>query len=76
MTRVRPLVEAPEVAATAPAETAAPPLTDAYRPIRRVAPPHAPLEGVLAAAGERRVVLADAAAVADRVFLGRSAPPQ
>uniref|UniRef100_UPI002811E02A hypothetical protein n=1 Tax=Microbacterium sp. TaxID=51671 RepID=UPI002811E02A len=42
----------------------------------RVAPPHAPLEGVLAAAGERRVVLADAAAVADRVFLGRSAPPQ
>ncbi len=63
-----------------PPETS-PALTDAYRPIRRVAPPTSPVVGVLAALGERRVVLADAAQSAGRVFLdpailGRDAPPQ
>jgi hypothetical protein len=63
-----------------PPETA-PPLTDAYRPIRRVAPPSSPVAGVLAALGERRVVLADAADSEGRVFLdpailGRDAQPQ
>lgn len=53
-----------------------PALTDAYRPIRRVEPPLAPVAGVLAAAGDRRVVLADAAAARGRVFAGRAQPPQ
>lgn len=45
------------------------PLTDAYRPIRRVAPPLSPVAGVLVAAGERRAVLADVADATGRVFL-------
>lgn len=51
------------------------PLTDAYRPIRRIALPHAPVAGMLAAAGERRVLLADVEACAGRVFLGRADRP-
>ncbi|WP_345750144.1 hypothetical protein [Microbacterium rhizophilus] len=52
------------------------PLTDAYRPIRRVSAPQAPVDGILAAAGERRVVLADAETAASRVFLGPQQAPQ
>ena len=52
------------------------PLTAAYRTIRRVSPPEAPLEGVLAADGERRVLLVDAEAARGRVFGGRLVPPQ
>lgn len=72
MTVTRPHLESPEPETGSAASA---PLTDAYRPIRRVAPPQAPVEGVLAAAGERRVVLADAGAVAGRVFLGHAEPP-
>ncbi|WP_203138431.1 hypothetical protein [Microbacterium sp. JZ31] len=77
MVSARPPAEVPETdGAPAPTDPAAGPLTNAYRPIRRLGPPQAPLEGVLAAAGERRVVLADTVASADRVFVGRAHPPQ
>jgi hypothetical protein len=52
------------------------PLTDAYRIIRRVSPPHAPVAGVLAAVGDRRVLLADADAAVDRVFRAGATAPQ
>ncbi|GAA1744389.1 hypothetical protein [Microbacterium paludicola] len=66
--------DAPSALDPAPAGSE-PPLTDAYRPIRRIALPHAPVAGMLAAAGERRVLLADAEACTGRVFLGRSDLP-
>ncbi|GAA3660766.1 hypothetical protein [Microbacterium marinilacus] len=51
-------------------------LTDAYRPIRLVGPPQAPVRGVLAAAGQRRVVLVDAVGAEQHVFSGCPEPPQ
>ncbi|MER7795729.1 hypothetical protein [Microbacterium sp. NPDC096154] len=51
-------------------------LTDAYRPIRRVTPPEAPVEGVLAAVDDRRVVLADEAAASRVAFSPPGDRPQ
>ncbi|MBO3662498.1 hypothetical protein [Microbacterium stercoris] len=73
--RARPGAPDPPAETARSASTSAP-LTDAYRPIRRISPPEAPLDGVLAAVGERRVLLADAAMAADGVFAARGQPPQ
>ncbi|MCD1267402.1 hypothetical protein B5M43_000840 [Microbacterium sp. MEC084] len=78
MTRppIAPLEQPPASSGTTPVGSRAPALTDAYRPIRRVEPPLSPVAGVLAAAGDRRVVLADAVEARDRVFCVRPDPPQ
>jgi len=77
MPQLRPRHGAPDPPAeTAPSAPTSAPLTDAYRPIRRISPPEAPLDGVLAAVGERRVLLADVAVAAGAVFAARGRAPQ
>ena len=74
--RHRPEPAAEEPADPAPVSASGAPLTDAYRRIRRVTPPESPLPGVLAAEGERRVLLVDAAVAAGGVFGGHADRPQ